>query len=87
MLAGDELRTDGGVKLCQDCANRCWNQMPTCVGFVFLGYGMPSGDGKCTYYSSIASASEKAGATAVTTKKFIPPSPTPVAASAGLRGR
>merc|ERR1712137_1229116 len=27
---GATIRTDGGVKLCQDCANRCYVQMNNC---------------------------------------------------------
>merc|ERR1712014_464274 len=51
-LEGATIRTDGGVKLCQDCANRCYVQMNNCVGFVFEPYSN-SESGTCTYYSRI----------------------------------
>merc|ERR1712187_1005625 len=49
---GATIRTDGGVKLCQDCANRCYVQMNICVGFVFEPYSN-SESGPCAYFSRI----------------------------------
>jgi len=49
---GATIRTDGGVKLCQDCANRCYVQMNNCMGFVFEPYSN-SDSGTCTYYSRV----------------------------------
>merc|ERR1712048_891772 len=52
---GATIRADGGVSVCQDCAQRCFAQMQrTCVGFRFE----PSSDsnrGTCTYFSRIES--------------------------------
>merc|ERR1711920_294531 len=49
---GATIRTDHGVRACQDCAQRCFLQIGDCVGFVFEPYSR--GDrGKCTYFSRI----------------------------------
>merc|ERR1712048_743649 len=51
---GAKIRSDGGVELCKDCAQRCYAQMRDCVGFVMEPY---SNDrpllGKCTYFLRI----------------------------------
>merc|ERR1712151_854500 len=51
---GATIRTDGGVRICQDCAQRCFAQMSDCVGFVFEQYSN-SDRGTCTYFSRIDS--------------------------------
>jgi len=49
-----EIRTDGGLKVCQDCAQRCVLQMPnSCKGFSFTATSADGESGSCTYYSSI----------------------------------
>jgi len=67
-IAGDVIRTDGGVDRCKDCAERCWAQMRNCIGFNDLG------GGRCTYFSSISSLKAAAGTTAVLTSTFVPKS-------------
>merc|ERR1712048_106256 len=52
---GATIRADGGVSVCQDCAQRCFAQMAsTCVGFKFEPYSN-NDRGKCTYFSRIDS--------------------------------
>eukprot|EP00929_Paragymnodinium_shiwhaense_P107893 TRINITY_DN74236_c0_g1_i1.p1 TRINITY_DN74236_c0_g1~~TRINITY_DN74236_c0_g1_i1.p1 ORF type:complete len:880 (-),score=173.58 TRINITY_DN74236_c0_g1_i1:314-2890(-) len=53
-LTGTEIRTDGGVRICEDCAQRCALQQPsTCKGFAFTPTTADGSSGKCTYYSRI----------------------------------
>jgi len=66
---GATIRTDGGVRLCEDCAARCWLQMAQvpCVGFV------RTKSWQCTYFSRIDSVVEEGGdPTAVTTAPHVP---------------
>merc|ERR1712187_48217 len=53
---GSTIRTDGGVRVCKDCAQRCFAQMQDCVGFVFE-QDSNSDRGKCTYFSRIDAVS------------------------------
>jgi len=69
-LEGATIRTDHGVALCRDCAQRCYAQMTDCVGLVWE----PSLDsspqvGKCTYFSRIddVKAADKSAIFALTT--------------------
>jgi len=72
VLEGDVIRTDGGVRLCQDCAVRCWLQDNTCQGFVFKPYQLGSEHGTCTYYSRITGHSRgDEEATTVSKKEFV----------------
>jgi len=57
---GEEIRTDGGLRLCEDCVARCYLQMSNCVGANF------EADGTCTYFSSIDEIALAEGFTAVT---------------------
>merc|ERR1712151_339374 len=63
---GAEIRTDGGVRLCQDCAERCWRQMDDCKAVVFKPHHVGGEHGTCTFYSSITRhRQDDAGTTAV----------------------
>lgn len=75
-FGGTQIRTDGGVKLCADCAARCYLQMPkACLGFTFTPYDN-SDAGSCTYFSSLSGDERAIGVDAITTSAFIPvPSP------------
>lgn len=54
-IVGTEIRTDIPLRKCNDCAERCWFQMPDCIGFLALG----SGDiQECRYYSAIVGVTE-----------------------------
>jgi hypothetical protein len=76
-LRGTAMRTDGGVKLCNDCAVRCWLQMKgECVGFVMEYYEGNTGRGSCTYFSDIDGIVPEGG-TAVTTPEFFSVMTTP----------
>jgi len=71
-LEGDVIRTDGGVRLCQDCAVRCWLQEDTCEGFVFKPYQSGGEHGACTYYSRITGhRGGEEGATTVSKNEFL----------------
>jgi len=51
---GVKIRSDGGVELCKDCAQRCYAQMRDCKGFVLEPYSKSNPEvGKCTYFSRI----------------------------------
>merc|ERR1711933_276460 len=51
---GVTIRSDGGVQLCKDCAQRCYAQTRNCIGFVMEPYSNNKLDiGKCTYFSRI----------------------------------
>lgn len=54
-IQGTSYGSDGGVRLCTDCAERCWMQRSTCVGFEFDRYDVnaENGPGTCKYFSSI----------------------------------
>jgi hypothetical protein len=67
---GAEIRIDGGVRLCQDCAERCWRQMD-CEGFVFRAYQVGGEQGACTYYSAITGHSREDGATSISKAEFV----------------
>merc|ERR1712187_339487 len=75
---GERIRTDGGVRVCSDCDQRCFLQaQDTCVGFIFEfeGSGDPfssSSYGSCTYFSRIDRTISSAGALPVTTEDQIP---------------
>eukprot|EP00928_Gymnodinium_smaydae_P064952 TRINITY_DN4816_c0_g2_i1.p1 TRINITY_DN4816_c0_g2~~TRINITY_DN4816_c0_g2_i1.p1 ORF type:complete len:1122 (-),score=90.09 TRINITY_DN4816_c0_g2_i1:315-3596(-) len=80
IFKGAEIRTDGSVALCRDCAARCWLQMSrTCVGFTFTKWD--NGDtGECTYFSSIDGTLARRGTQVVTTQNYAEPftqQPTP----------
>jgi hypothetical protein len=49
---GTKKRTDGGVKPCQDCAQRCFVQQRDCVAFVYTPYANQE-RGTCDYYTNI----------------------------------
>jgi len=49
-IVGTEIRTDGGMRKCNDCAERCWFQIPDCIGVLQGGLGEVE---SCTYYSAI----------------------------------
>lgn len=53
-FSGTVIRSDVGVRMCNDCAERCWFQMSDCVGFETDAEG--DEPGTCTYYSSITGA-------------------------------
>jgi len=53
-LMGAEIRTDGGLKNCQDCAQRCVLQLPgKCKGYAFTATSADGNSGSCTYYSRL----------------------------------
>lgn len=56
-IHGTEIRTDPPLRKCNDCAERCWFQIPDCIGFLAKGTGDIE---ECTYYSSITGVLEGA---------------------------
>lgn len=67
---GVTIRSDGGVQLCKDCAQRCYAQMHDCVGFVMEPHSSNEPQiGKCTYFSRIdkIKSVENKGTLALTT--------------------
>lgn len=56
-LEGEAIRVDGGLSLCNDCAERCWLQMAgECMGFEWdTPPEFPEGLGRCKYFSRIDS--------------------------------
>lgn len=84
---GVEIRTDGGLKICKDCAVRCYLQMSDCVGANFKLDYQGSSQGTCTYFSQVDGVAPAQGYTALTKTEHLrfpvvspspPNSPTPV---------
>jgi len=65
-FGGAAIRTDWGVKVCDDCAARCWLQMSDCMGFAFTYYEDSSTMGSCTYFSRISGITVASGTLSVT---------------------
>jgi len=77
---GVEIRTDGGVKMCKDCAVRCYSQMSDCVGANFKLDYPGSSRGTCMYFSQVDGVAPAQGYTALTKTehlRFPVPSPSP----------
>jgi hypothetical protein len=54
------------LRLCQDCAERCWRQLGDCVGISLQV------NGRCTFYSRIDGIASQSGSTVITTLSHIP---------------
>eukprot|EP00930_Biecheleria_cincta_P002754 TRINITY_DN103750_c0_g1_i1.p1 TRINITY_DN103750_c0_g1~~TRINITY_DN103750_c0_g1_i1.p1 ORF type:complete len:591 (+),score=76.80 TRINITY_DN103750_c0_g1_i1:73-1845(+) len=75
---GVEIRSDGGVKICEDCVVRCYLQMSDCVGAHFQLYYPGSSRGICTYFSRIDGLTAAQGYTALTKTEHLQlPVPSP----------